>query len=145
MTQRILYTQPDGPVAIVVPVADLAAGSEGAVPDGISFEVVDTTDVPSDRTFRNAWTHDTSPAPTKIVVDMVKAKVIAHDLRRAKRDEEMKPHDDIVAKNIPGQDAVAAEAARAILRTKYATIQTDIDATADEAALKQVLVDSGVL
>ena len=74
-----------------------------------------------------------------IVTNLTKAKTIAHDMRRASREEEFKPHDDIIAKQIPGADADAAEAARATIRTKYETVQTDIDAAADVDALKTVV------
>ena len=62
-----------------------------------------------------------------IVVNLTKAKTIAHEKRKLKRAEEFKPHDDIIAKQIPGEDATKAETERAKIRTKYATIQTDID------------------
>jgi hypothetical protein len=74
-----------------------------------------------------------------IVTNLTKAKTIAHEMRRASREEEFKPHDDIIAKQIPGADADAAEAARAAIRTKYETVQTDIDAAADVDALKTVV------
>lgn len=73
-----------------------------------------------------------------IVVNLTKAKTIAHEKRKAKRAEEFKPHDDIIAKQIPGADTTAAETARAAIRTKYATIQTDIDNAKTVDALKTV-------
>jgi len=47
-----------------------------------------------------------------IVIDVNKAKAIAHDVRRAKREEEFAPHDAIIMKQIPGVDAQEAEAAQ---------------------------------
>lgn len=76
-----------------------------------------------------------------ITVNMNKAKDIAHGMRRDARAEEFKPHDEIIAKQIPGADAVAAEAARQAIRDKYAAIQSDIDEAADVDALKSI-VDS---
>ena len=73
-----------------------------------------------------------------IVVNLTKAKTIAHERRRIKREQEFKPHDDIIAKQIPGADATAAETARAEIRTRYATIQTDIDNATTVDALKTV-------
>ena len=73
-----------------------------------------------------------------IVVNLTKAKNIAHERRRFKREQEFKPHDDIIAKQIPGEDATAAETARAEIRTRYATIQTDIDNATTVDALKTV-------
>ena len=74
-----------------------------------------------------------------IVTNLTKAKTIAHEMRRANREEEFKPHDEVISKQIPSADADAAEAARAAIRTKYETVQTDIDAAADVDALKTVV------
>jgi hypothetical protein len=75
-----------------------------------------------------------------ITINVTKAKAIANDIRRAARTEEFKPYDDAIAKQIPGQFD-GAEAARAVIRTKYAEMQTAIDAasTVDEikAAMPQ--------
>ena len=74
-----------------------------------------------------------------ITTNLTKAKTIAHEMRRANREEEFKPHDDIIAKQIPGADTDAAEVSRAAVRTKYATVQTNIDAAADVDALTTVV------
>jgi len=68
-----------------------------------------------------------------ITINIDKAKAVAHDLRRAARSVEFQPYDEAIAKQIPGQ-MEGAEAARAAIRTKYATMQTAIDAatTVDE-------------
>jgi hypothetical protein len=75
-----------------------------------------------------------------IIINITKAKTVAHDLRRAARSVEFQPYDEAIAKQIPGQ-ADGAEAARATIRTKYAEMQTAIDAasTVDEikAAMPQ--------
>lgn len=54
-----------------------------------------------------------------ITVNVDKAKGIAHEVRRAKRTEEFAPLD--VKATIPSE-AVAAEEARAAIRTKYAGV-----------------------
>ena len=71
-----------------------------------------------------------------IVINVDKAKAIAHDMRRAARAEEFKPLD--VKATIP-TEAVEAEAARQQVREKYATIQTNIDNATDVAGLKQIV------
>ena len=71
-----------------------------------------------------------------IVIDLTKAKTITHDARRAARAAEFAPLD--VKATIPSE-AVAAEAARAVIRTKYADMQTAVDAAADVAALKTIM------
>jgi hypothetical protein len=66
-----------------------------------------------------------------ITVNTTKAKAIAHDVRRAARSAEFAPLD--IKATIPSE-AVAAEEARAVIRTKYEDMQGAIDAatTADE-------------
>lgn len=73
-----------------------------------------------------------------IVINLTKAKNIAHERRRFKREQEFKPHDEIIMKQIPGEDATAAETARAEIRTRYATIQTNIDNAITVDELKTV-------
>jgi hypothetical protein len=63
MTQRIIYPTDDGGVAILIPAPEWLAEegntieklAEKDVPAGKPFKIVNTEDVPSDRTFRNAW------------------------------------------------------------------------------------------
>ena len=71
-----------------------------------------------------------------IVIDLTKAKTIVHDARRTARAAEFAPLD--IKATIPSE-AVAAEAARAAIRTKYADIQTAVDAAEDVAALKGII------
>jgi len=74
-----------------------------------------------------------------ITINIDKAKAIAHDRRRVARAEEFKPHDEIIMKQIPGIDAVAAEAARQAIRDKYSAMQTAIDAAATPDEIKVAL------
>ena len=71
-----------------------------------------------------------------ITVDMTKAKEIAHEKRRAARAEEFAPLD--IKATIP-TEAEAAEAARQVVRDKYATMQTAIDAATTPEELKELL------
>jgi hypothetical protein len=71
-----------------------------------------------------------------ITVNMPKAKLIAHDIRRAKRAAEFAPLD--IQATIPAQ-AAQAEAARQVIRDKYADMQTDIDAAATPEELKSII------
>ena len=61
MTQRIIYPNNAGGVSILIPteeylaehtIEELAAKD---VPVGKEYKIVDVEDIPSDRTFRNAW------------------------------------------------------------------------------------------
>ena len=60
MNQRIIYPTDDGGVAVVVPAPNSGLTIEQIaakdVPAGKPFEIVDVADIPSDRTFRGAWT-----------------------------------------------------------------------------------------
>jgi hypothetical protein len=76
-----------------------------------------------------------------ITINITKAKTIAHDVRRSARAEEFKPHDEAIAKQIPGQ-ADGAEAARAVIRAKYAAMQTAIDAASTVDEIKAAMPQS---
>ena len=61
---RIIYPNDDGGVSIIVPapealetmtIEEIAAKD---VPAGKPFKIVDVSDIPSDRTFRNAWSYE---------------------------------------------------------------------------------------
>ena len=58
MNQRIIYPTNDGGVAVIIP-ADCGLTIEQIaakdVPAGKPYKIVDVADIPSDRTFRNAW------------------------------------------------------------------------------------------
>lgn len=74
-----------------------------------------------------------------IVINLNKAKAIAHDIRRDARSKEFEPYDAIIAQQIPGTSAQQAEAARAEIREKYAQMQTAVDAATSPQDLKAVL------
>ena len=74
-----------------------------------------------------------------IIINITKAKGIAHDKRREARAEEFKPYDEVIMKQIPGADATAAEAARVAIRTKYSTMQTAIDSASTVDAIKSAM------
>lgn len=74
-----------------------------------------------------------------ITINVDKAKVIAHDMRRAKREEEFAPHDKIIAAQIPGADTAATEAARVEIRAKYFAMQKAIDAATTLDEIKAAL------
>ena len=59
--KRIIYKTSEGGVAIIIPtpeylethtIEELAAKD---VPTGAEFQIVDASDIPLDRTFRDAW------------------------------------------------------------------------------------------
>lgn len=64
MTQRIIYSTPEGGVAVIIPSQEaldlhsIEAIALKDVPAGLPFKIVDVSDIPSDRTFRAAWEVD---------------------------------------------------------------------------------------
>lgn len=74
-----------------------------------------------------------------IKVDLDKARLIAHERRRAARDKEFAPFDQLIAKQIPGVSAQQAEVERQKIRDKYAAMQTAIDAAQTPDAIKAAL------
>jgi hypothetical protein len=60
MNQVIIYTQDNGTVAIIRPTEDFLQSHTiedcaKDVPAGKQYKIVDVEDIPTDRTFRNAW------------------------------------------------------------------------------------------
>ena len=59
MNSRIIYPNDEGGVSVIIPafgcgltIEEIAAKD---VPVGKPYKIVDVSDIPSDRTFRNAW------------------------------------------------------------------------------------------
>lgn len=59
MHQRIIYPNDEGGVSIIVPATECGLTIEEIaakdVPAGKPYQIVDVSEIPSDRTFRNAW------------------------------------------------------------------------------------------
>lgn len=72
-----------------------------------------------------------------IIINIDKAKAVAHDMRRAARAAEFAPLD--IKATIPSE-AANAEAARQFIRDKYADIQVAIDAATTVDGIKLALV-----
>jgi hypothetical protein len=62
--KRIIYKNPDNTVSIVIPTDEtlqymtIEQIAQKDVPTGLKYKIVDVSEVPSDREFRNAWTID---------------------------------------------------------------------------------------
>jgi hypothetical protein len=62
--KRIIYANETGGVSILTPAPDCLATrtieeiAAKDVPAGVPYKIVDATDIPTDRTFRNAWEAD---------------------------------------------------------------------------------------
>ena len=59
--KRIIYTQDDGTVSVIVPSDNFGLTIEQIqakdVPSGKTSYIIDKSEVPTDRSFRNAWTY----------------------------------------------------------------------------------------
>ena len=59
MNQRIIYPTDEGGVAVIIPAPECGLTIEEIaakdVPAGKPYKIVDVADIPTDRTFRNAW------------------------------------------------------------------------------------------
>ena len=59
MNKRIVYQDDEGGISIIIPadcgltIEEIAAKD---VPQGKEYNIVDASEIPTDRTFRNAWT-----------------------------------------------------------------------------------------
>ena len=62
--KRIIYPNNNGGVSVIVPSDNCGLSVEEIarkdVPAGKAYQIVDVADVPSDRSFRNAWTYTES-------------------------------------------------------------------------------------
>jgi hypothetical protein len=60
MNKRIVYQNDEGGISIIVPAAECGLTIEEIaakdVPQGKAYNIVDVSEIPIDRTFRNAWT-----------------------------------------------------------------------------------------
>jgi hypothetical protein len=63
MNSRIIHPRDDGGVVVIIPAPEWLAQdgntmevlAQQKVPTGTPYKIVDVADIPSDRTFRNAW------------------------------------------------------------------------------------------
>jgi hypothetical protein len=64
MAQRIIYETDEGGVAVIIPTQSaldehgIDAIAAKDVPSGKAYKIINADDVPSDRTFRDAWEAD---------------------------------------------------------------------------------------
>ena len=132
---KIIYANSDGTVAVVIPTGEVPVEDLPAQLGLTDYEIVEDEVIPTDRTFRNAWVK----TGATVVEDLTKSKAVGHELRRAARTEEFKPHDELISLQIPGADTDSAESSRVTIRAKYATMQVSIEDAATTADIKTAL------
>lgn len=104
------------------------------VPNGTLYEIVESENIPTDRTFRDAWKSGNG----RVEHDIEKCKLIAHEKRRIARATEFAPLD--IEATIPAK-AADAETKRQVIREKYDAIQSAIDAATDVAEIKAAILN----
>jgi hypothetical protein len=111
--KRIIYNNENGGISIVVPSKDALAFMTidqiaiKDVPEGLVYEIVETSAISSDRTFRGAWELD-----GKIIqVNNVKATDIAKNKLRSWREPEFVKNDVTIQNALADDDAVSKESA----------------------------------
>jgi hypothetical protein len=134
-TSRIIYQSESGGVSVIVPTGSVELALKD-IPENTPYSIVSADDIPGDRTFRNAWVIGMDGC---VEHDLDQCRAIGHDKRRAARTKAFAPFDEIIAKQIPGADATAAEEARQAIREKYALIQDAIDVAEDPDTIKLAL------
>ncbi len=126
---KLVYTQENGLLAIV------SGNLPASAPRGSDAITVESQDFPRDNNFYPAW----QIAEGKITVDLDKAKLCAHEIRRKDRDAEFAPLDFIISAQIPGNDPAEVEAQRVLIREADAAKQVAIDAATSVIGVQAVL------
>ncbi len=131
--KRIVINNGDGTVGIMIPapkelekmsIEDIATKD---VPNGLTYRITDTVNIPSDKIFREAWTDDN---PTETVdVDMPKAREIHMNKIRELRNKKLSELD---IETLRGNDV---ELEKQALRDIPQTLDLSIKSTPDELKL----------
>lgn len=121
---RILYPRPDGSVAVLIPAPDCGLTLEEIaakdVPQGLAWQIVEDADIPTDRTFRNAWTLQDG----RLGHDLMKCMDLTKDRLRAARKPLLEAQDVLFQRALEtGADTTAIVAEKQRLRdvTKLVT------------------------
>ncbi len=130
---RLVYTQDNGLLAIV------SGTLPASAPRGSDAITVD--DVPADMNLHPAWFIDGD----EISIDLAKAKLCAHEVRRRDRDEQFAPLDYQVGAQIPGVDLADIEAQRVVIREADAVKQAAIDAAGTVREVQVAVYEVDVL
>ena len=133
---KIIYTQSNGIIAVIHPISGNANDAIKDVPDGVAYEIVEDSVIPTDRTFRDAWIQDSKTIKT----DMAKAREVHKTKIREARTSKLAELDiefqkaletgasttDIVSKkqalrDAPADSAIASATTEAKLKAQWNT------------------------
>ena len=123
---KIIYPAATGGVAVIHPTGELSIEevAKKDVPAGVAYTIVNDEDVPSDRTFRNAWKHD-------LTVDFSKAQALTKERLRSDRKPLLEAQDVLFQRALEtGKDSTAIVKEKQRLRdvTKLVDAATTLDA-----------------
>lgn len=142
MNKIIVYKQNNNGIVILFPMPEYLENHSieelalKDVPENTPYKIINESELPQDWRFRNAWELTDED---KVIVNLYKAKESAHQIRRELREQELKPFDEIIAKQIPHKDFVNPEAERQRIRAKYAELQDKIDSAKNVDDLVELL------
>jgi len=127
---KIIYTNSDGTVSIINPTGDVNDAIKD-VPSGLSYEIVEDSAIPTDRSFRNAWKQNSKTIET----DITKAREIHKTNIRTAREPKLAELD------IEFQRALETSADTSTIVAKKQTLRdapsaSGISTAASEADLK---------
>lgn len=130
--ERIIYTMPDGNVAVVIPTGEIPIDQVLAkdVPSGMTGLIVDVSAIPTDRSFRNAWKQN----GREIEHDMNKAREIHRNRIRDARAPKLAELDIAIQRELekpkPNTSVIAAQ--KQVLRDITASPEIDSATTVEE-------------
>ena len=133
---KIIYTNDNGNVVVVTPVSTELTVDEIAakdVPAGKSYTIVEDAQVPTDRSFRDAW----ALSDGSIQVEMTKAKDLMRDKIREVRKDLLASEDVTFMRAVETADADAQAASAARKQAlRDAPLASAISNASDVTALK---------
>jgi len=133
MRQRIIYTDPlTSNICVVIPTGEVTIDELAAksVPAGVAWRIVDASEIPTDRAFRNAWTLEDD----QIKEDFEKSVEITKERLRKEREPLFAAADVQAMRDIEATGTVSPET----LTLKQSL--RDVTALADEAKTRDELL-----
>jgi len=132
---KIIYTNSDGTVSVIHPTGNVNDAVKD-VPSGLSYEIVEDSAIPTDRSFRNAWKQNSKTIETDIakareihktnIRNAREPKLIELDIEFQKALETSSSTTDIVSKkqalrDAPADSAIASASNEAELKAQWNT------------------------
>lgn len=149
MDKIVIFTRPSGSMSTISPAPEYRVKKKDLdddefmqhiididLPAGVTdFAVVDLSELPTDRAFRNAWRKN----GVNIRVDLPEARTIHQAKIDRIKNREMKPLvDDIVIQQALGNDVTALQAQIQGIQTAVDNVGPNINAAGTPAMLKAV-------